>query len=96
MGRSPQGSRRSRRRDWARLADLSTLGLVFPAALVLGYLGGRYLGGLLDAERLGGLLGALLGIGAGFYNLIQVVKRLDREDARPGDSSEQHGEQPRD
>lgn len=95
MDSSSQGPRRSRRRDWARIADLSTLGLVFPVALVLGYLAGRYLGGLLGAEKLGGLLGALLGIGAGFYNLIEVVQRLDREDARRSEADEEPEERSR-
>ncbi|HVS64524.1 MAG TPA: AtpZ/AtpI family protein [Thermoanaerobaculia bacterium] len=71
---------RARRRETARLADLSTIGLVFPVATVLGYLAGRTVGGWLGDAALGSMIGGALGIVAGFYNLVKVGRRLARED----------------
>jgi hypothetical protein len=59
-----------------RILDLSAVGLAFPIALLLGYFGGRVVGGWLGNVQLGGLIGALLGIAGGFYNLFKMVSRL--------------------
>ncbi len=63
----------SNRREWARLMNLSVIGMVFPVSMVLGYLGGRWIGGFFEATRVGGMIGALVGIVAGFYNMIKTV-----------------------
>jgi len=80
MEQAKRSRRRERRRQAARLADLSTIGLVFPVATVLGYLGGRLVGGWLGDAAVGALIGGALGIVAGFYNLFKVARRLARED----------------
>jgi hypothetical protein len=59
-----------------RILDLSAVGLAFPVALLLGYFGGRTIGGWLGNAQLGSLIGALLGIAGGFYNLFKMVSRL--------------------
>jgi uncharacterized membrane protein len=62
------------------MADLSTVGLVFPVAVVLGYFAGRTVGGWLGSEEGGALTGVLVGVVSGFYNLLKVGLRLQRED----------------
>jgi hypothetical protein len=59
-----------------RILDLSAVGLAFPIALLIGYFGGRTIGGWLGNAQLGSLIGALLGIAGGFYNLFKMVSRL--------------------
>ncbi|HUP23763.1 MAG TPA: AtpZ/AtpI family protein [Thermoanaerobaculia bacterium] len=76
---------RERRREAARLADLSTVGLVFPVAVVIGYFAGKTVGRWLGAEEAGALAGVLLGVVSGFYNLWKVGLRLRHED--PGEAT---------
>ena len=59
-----------------RILDLSAVGLAFPIALLIGYFLGRTIGGWLGNAQLGSLVGALLGIAGGFYNLFKMVSRL--------------------
>lgn len=77
--------RRRRRTNLVKVLDHTALGLVFPVAMILGYLGGRLVGGWFDAAALGGLVGGLVGVVAGFYNVFKLVKKLDRNDP-PGAS----------
>lgn len=62
------------------MADLSTVGLVFPVAVVIGYFGGKTIGGWLGSEQGGALTGVLVGVVSGFYNLVKVALRLQRQD----------------
>ena len=62
------------------MADLSTVGLVFPVAVVIGYFGGKTVGGWLGSESSGALAGVLVGVVSGFYNLVKVALRLQRQD----------------
>ncbi len=73
-------ARRRQRREVASLADLSTIGLVFPAALAFGYFAGRFIGGLVDAAEAGGMIGGVIGIVGGFYNVYKVAVRLQESD----------------
>ena len=59
-----------------RILDLSAVGLAFPVALLIGYFAGRTIGGWLGNAQVGSLVGALLGIAGGFYNLFKMVSRL--------------------
>lgn len=72
--------RRHRRRSLARMTDLSTVGLVFPVAALLGWFGGRAVGGWLGNAEVGALVGLLLGIVAGFYNVFKVALELQKRD----------------
>lgn len=67
-----------------RLLDVATIGLVFPVASVLGYLAGRAIGSWFDAPNGGALIGGLFGVAAGFYNVYQVVKRLNADEEDGG------------
>lgn len=68
--------REERRQERLRVLDLSAVGLAFPIALLLGYFGGRMVGEWLGSAQVGGMIGALLGIAGGFYNLYKMVSRL--------------------
>jgi hypothetical protein len=74
----------AKRREYRRLADYSIIGLVFPVAMILGFLAGRWIGGLFDQARLGSVVGGLFGIAAGFYNLYEMVLKLNREESGQG------------
>lgn len=80
------------------MADLSTVGLVFPVAVVIGFFAGRTIGRWLGAEEAGALTGVLIGVASGFYNLWKVGMRLRREDedqtAVPSDSGGPGGGEP--
>jgi hypothetical protein len=84
---APQEARRLER---LRILDLSAVGLAFPIALLIGYFAGRAIGGWLGSAQLGGLIGALLGIAGGFYNLFKMVSRL----APRGSASNHEGATP--
>ena len=64
------------RRARFRVLDLSAVGLAFPIALLLGYFGGRLIGGWLGNPQVGAMIGVLVGIAGGFYNLFKMVSRL--------------------
>lgn len=63
-----------------RLLDVATIGLVFPVASALGFLAGRAVGGWFDSPNVGAMIGGLFGVGAGFYNVYQVVQRLNADE----------------
>ena len=64
------------RRARFRVLDLSAVGLAFPVALLLGYFGGRLIGGWVGNAKVGAMIGVLVGIAGGFYNLFKMVSRL--------------------
>ena len=74
--RPPPDAPLSKRREWAKLMNLSVIGLVFPVSMVLGFLAGRFIGGYFDAARLGGVIGGLVGIVSAFYNLFKMVSEI--------------------
>jgi hypothetical protein len=83
----PQTPAEEQRRARFRVLDLSAVGLAFPISLLLGYFGGRLVGGWMGNPQLGGLIGALLGIAGGFYNLFKMVSRLAPKTAAAGAGS---------
>jgi hypothetical protein len=74
---NPERSERRARRS--RNVDLSSIGLAFPIATMLGYWLGSAIGGWFDVEKAGGLVGMGFGIVAGFYNVYKVVVRLNKQ-----------------
>lgn len=75
----------SSRREWVKLMNLSVLGIVFPVSLVLGYFAGRWIGSFFDAVRVGGMIGAIFGLLAGFYNMFKMVSQMGSDSSRAGD-----------
>ncbi len=90
---SDKTKRRDRRRRVARGTDLSTIGLVFPVAMVLGFLAGRAIGGVFGWAEGGGLIGGGFGLAAGFYNVYRTAIGLAAED-ESGPEREDHGRDP--
>jgi hypothetical protein len=62
---------------WGAQKALQVLALafLFPAAVVVGYLGGRWLGERFDWPVAGGLVGGVVGAAAGFWQLYQFLRR---------------------
>ena len=89
--RPPPEASASQRREWAKLMNLSVIGMVFPVSMVLGFLAGRYIGGFFEAERLGGMIGGLVGIVSAFYNMIKMVSQI-----KPSGTTETDDDGPRD
>lgn len=70
-------------REQLRLTgDAVSIGWFFAAAILVGYLLGSWLDRIFGWEPYGGLVGVLLGIGAGFQNLVRIANetiRLEEE-----------------
>jgi len=72
-----------------RIGDAWTIGLVLPAAIVIGYFFGWAADGLLHTAPWGGYIGGGLGVVAGFLEVIRTALRLGAEEdraAREGDN----------
>lgn len=67
-----------------RLLDVAVIGLVFPVASVLGFLGGQAVGGWFDAPKTGAMIGFLFGVAAGFYNAYQTIRRVSADEEEDG------------
>lgn len=80
----PPDPQEAKRREYRRLLDYSVIGLVFPVAMVIGWFAGRAIGGWLGNPDLGGVIGGLFGVGAGFYNMWEIARKLAREDRTGG------------
>jgi F0F1-type ATP synthase assembly protein I len=66
------------------LAGLGGMGFVLAALTILGWLLGRYLDEKLGTSPWLSLVGSLLGMAAGFFEVITIVRRAEREDAGEG------------
>lgn len=60
-----------------RLADYSTIGIMFPASIAVGLAIGYFLDKLLNTAPYLLIIFLLYGIAAGFVNLIKVTKKYD-------------------
>ncbi len=65
-------------RDVGDLADALGAGLVLPACTVAGFLAGRWLGRILSVQETAAYVGAALGVVAGFWSLMRMLRRIDR------------------
>lgn len=63
------------------MLDFSTVGLVFPVSLLIGYFGGMKIGSWFDAADLGSWIGLGIGFLAGFYNLWKMILLIQRREA---------------
>jgi hypothetical protein len=82
----PEVAKEKRRREYRRLLDYSVIGLVFPVAMVMGFVAGKWIGAWFGREDLGGVVGGLFGIAAGFYNVYKTVAKLNRDEQAPPES----------
>ena len=71
-------------RERAVWDDLIAMGMVFPIAIVLGFFGGRWIGGWFGYPSVGQWIGLAYGIAAGFWELYKVTRKLDRLDPPGG------------
>ncbi len=60
-----------------KLSLLSTVGLMFPASIGVGLVMGHFLDRWLGTDPWLLMLFALLGIAAGFVNLVKVISKFD-------------------
>ena len=65
-------------RERSLWAGLLSMGMVFPIAVVLGYFIGQWVGGKFGHPEAGRIIGLVLGIITGFWELFKVAKRLDK------------------
>lgn len=81
------------RAGWIRqLAAIGSVGMVFPVAIAIGFLGGRWLDARLGTDPWLSLAGFALGVVAALRNLLQSVERLDEseEEARRREGGTRH------
>lgn len=83
-------------KERALWGDLMSLGMVFPLCIVLGYVIGRWVGGLVGYRRTGMLLGLAWGIAAAFWELFKTTKRMERLDPPQGDVPAEKANEDRD
>ncbi len=86
--------RRRKRQEALRMADVSTIGTVFPVAILIGLFGGQAIGGFFGARQVGAVIGLLIGIASGFYNVYKVIQKVTPDDDVPeaGEGSEGRSE----
>lgn len=72
------------------VGQLSTVGLSFVFALVMGFGGGLWLDGLLGTKPWLTLLGFVVGLAAGVLNVVRIMKGITRmeQDRARADSAE--------
>jgi hypothetical protein len=76
-------------KERALWADLMSMGLVFPIAIVIGFFLGRWVGGLVGHPEGGQWIGLIWGIAAGFWELYKVTLRMNAMDAPPPEEGPQ-------
>lgn len=65
-------------KERALWGDLTSLGLVFPLAIALGFFLGRWIGGWFGHPAAGQWIGLVWGVATAFWELYKTTKRLDR------------------
>lgn len=61
--------------------DLMSLGITFPLCIALGFFLGRWIGGWFGHPARGQWVGLIWGIGAAFWELYKLNRRMTRRDA---------------
>lgn len=77
----PREERADKRRRRVQMLDFSTIGMVFPISLLIGYFGGMKIGEWLGSASMGSWIGLGLGFLAGFYNLWKMILLIERREA---------------
>ena len=86
--RPPSGDGKS---PWGPVGELTPLAMTLAICVVLGLLGGRWIGRKLGSEDAGTLAGVAFGVAAAGYELRRVVRRLERY-SRPTQPSDRRDE----
>lgn len=63
---------------YRRIGEYTSLAFVIPAAMLVGFFGGRWLGGVLGGPGIGSAVGLVFGTGAAFLSLYHSLRRLER------------------
>ncbi|MCL1893465.1 MAG: AtpZ/AtpI family protein [Holophagaceae bacterium] len=67
-------------RERSLWGDLISMGMVFPIAIVIGYFLGQWVGRFFGYPSQGRIVGLVLGVMSGFWELFKVSKRLEKYD----------------
>ena len=59
--------------------DLASIGITLALAIVIGYFGGKWIGGKLGNAEVGSYIGFVLGTAAGFIEMFRSVARWNRQ-----------------
>ena len=59
--------------------DLASLGITLALAIVIGYFGGKWIGGKLGNADIGSIIGFVLGVAAGFMEMFRSIARWNRK-----------------
>lgn len=81
----PPGDTKS---GWAAVGEVTSLATTLAICVLIGLLGGRWIGKKLGSEDVGILAGVAFGVVAAGYELRRVVLRLERRAKRDGDDAE--------
>ena len=76
-----EAAREADARERSLWADLLSVGMVFPIAIVVGLFAGRWIGGWFGHRDLGQWIGLAWGVAAAFWELFKMSQKLDRYDA---------------
>lgn len=76
-----QAAKEADARERSLWADLLSVGMVFPIAIVVGIFAGRWVGGWFGHKELGQWIGLAWGVAAAFWELYKMSQKLDRYDA---------------
>ncbi len=70
--------------EFRRIADISSIGLAFPIAILIGFFFGRWLDGIFGTPPWLMIVFSVMGIAAGFLNAIRTGLRVGREEDAAG------------
>ena len=59
--------------------DLASIGITLALAIVIGYFGGKWIGGKLGNADIGSYIGFVLGTAAGFIEMFRSIARWNRK-----------------
>ena len=59
--------------------DLASIGITLVLAIVIGFFGGKWIGGKLGSADIGSYVGFAIGVAAGFLEMFRSVARWNRQ-----------------
>lgn len=73
--------------------DLASIGITLVLAIVIGYFGGKWIGGKLGSADIGSYIGFAIGVAAGFLEMFRSVARWNRQMERIEEQKRRDAEQ---